>query len=63
MQQWFRGAKWGLFVMLAGGCVFQTSCSSGVALSIAGLFSSIANQFIRNSVNNAFGISTTAYGF
>ena len=61
VQQWIFKAKWGLFVMLAGGCVFQTSCSSGVALSVAGLFSSIANEFIRTSVNNAFGVTSLPF--
>lgn len=59
----YRCLRWTLFGLALGGTLFQSSCTSGFALSLAGLFSSIANEFIRNTVNELLGVPSGIFGF
>lgn len=58
-RRFYRCTRWILFGLALGGTLFQTSCTSGFALSVAGLFSSIANELIRNTVNELLGVSSS----
>ena len=51
-------------MLLAGGVVIQTtSCASFGAEVAYGLTTSIASEFIRNLITDAFGVSTGFGGF
>jgi len=54
MWRWVRRS--GLILLLAGGALFQSPCSTASAEVVGGISTSIANQLIRNLINDAFGL-------
>jgi len=60
-RRWFRRSV--IFMVLAGGTLFQTSCATTAAEVFSGLSISIINQIIRNYTYDALGISSTMTGF
>ncbi len=63
LRRLFRYARWTVLGLALGGTLLQSSCTSGFALSVAGLFSSIANELIRNTVNELLGVPSSFIGF
>lgn len=62
MQRTWYWLRWLTLVVLSGGILLQSACTTSLASGTAGLLNSVANSLITSYVNKALGVDTLSLG-